>query len=272
MDSVRRKSSANNLTVSNPNLQLQEEARGLDPFLATNDEYMNMLKRQRYENIDPVIEATTDYQKALCFLEMAEYCPYENVVWRALNAIDRVIARGNSFYASDELELAESSKIRLEELLQSCLNRENSRASSVIGILPDDRDRNFQELDIAAQLANGLPHADEGNQINQREPEKAPEARNQPKIERPRSSDNYLAARIRDTLNPIDANARLDNEVLKPMAPAPWKRELYDTEPARFNDYAAHGSTSKKTNDLRATNNTEYAYYLGPDFSKPKVE
>ena len=58
---------------------------------------MNMLKRQQYENIDPVIEATTDYQKALCFLEMAEYCPYENVVRRALNAIDRVIARGNSF-------------------------------------------------------------------------------------------------------------------------------------------------------------------------------
>ena len=78
---------------------------------------MNMLKRQRYENIDPVIEATTDYQKALCFLEMAEYCPYENVVRPALNAIDRVI--GNSFYASDELEIAESSKIRLEELLQS---------------------------------------------------------------------------------------------------------------------------------------------------------
>ena len=56
------------------------------------------------------------------------------------------------------------------------------------------------------------------------------------------------------------------------MAPAPWKREPYDTEPARFNDYAAQGSPSKKRNDLRATNNTEYAYYLGPDFSQPKVE
>ena len=108
-----------------------------------------MIKGQRYENIDPVIEATTDYQKALCFLEMAEYCPYENVVRRALNAIDRLIARGNSFYASDELEILP--------------NRKNSSASSVIGILPDDRDRNFQELDIAAQLANGLPHTDEGN-------------------------------------------------------------------------------------------------------------
>ena len=135
----KKASSVNNLTVSNPNLQLQEEARGLDPFLATNDEYMNMLKRQRYGNIDPVIESTTDYRlKALSFLEMAEYCPYENVVRCALNAIDRVIARGNSFYASDELEIAESSKIKLEELLQSSLSRENSRASSVIGNLPDD--------------------------------------------------------------------------------------------------------------------------------------
>ena len=81
--------------MSNPNPQLQEEARELDPFLATNDEYMNMLKRQRYENIDPVIEATTDYPKALCFLDMAEYCPYENVVRRALNAIDRALARAS---------------------------------------------------------------------------------------------------------------------------------------------------------------------------------
>ena len=40
----KKASSVNNLTVSNPNLQLQEEARELDPFLATNYEYMNMLK------------------------------------------------------------------------------------------------------------------------------------------------------------------------------------------------------------------------------------
>ena len=270
----KKASSVNNLTVTNPNLQLQEEARGLESFLATNNEYMNMLKRQRYGNIDPVIEATTDYQKALSFLEMAEYCPYENVVRRALNAIDRVIARGYSFYASDELEIAESSKIRLEELLQSCLSRENSRASSVIGNLPGDRDRNVPELDIAVQLAKGLPRTNERNQINQGDPEKTPEDRNQLKVEKPRSrlSDNYLATSIRDTLNPVDTNGRIDNEVLKPMAPAPWKCEPYDTEPARFNDYAVQWFPSKKTNDLRATNNTEYAYYLGPDLSQLKVE
>ena len=134
----KKASSVNNLTVSNPNLQLQEEARGLDPFLATSDEYMEMLKRQRFENINPVIEATTDYQKALSFLEMAEYCPYENVVRRALNAIDRVIGRGSSCYASDELEIAESSRIRLEELLQLCLSKENSRASSATGFRADE--------------------------------------------------------------------------------------------------------------------------------------
>ena len=66
-------------SVSNLNLDphAQDEARCLDPFLKTNDDYMEILKRQRFENIDPVIEATTDYQKALSFLEMAEYCPYE---------------------------------------------------------------------------------------------------------------------------------------------------------------------------------------------------
>ena len=88
-----------NLTMQNLDLQTQDEARCLDPFLKTNDEYMKMLKRQRFANIDPVVEATTDYQKALSFLDMAEYCPYENVVRRALNAIDRVIARRSSFYA-----------------------------------------------------------------------------------------------------------------------------------------------------------------------------
>ena len=93
----KKASSVNNQTVSNLDLQTQDEARGLDPFLEKNDEYMKMLKRQRYENIDRVIEATADYQKALSFLEMAEYCPYENVVRHALNAIDRIIARGSSF-------------------------------------------------------------------------------------------------------------------------------------------------------------------------------
>ena len=99
---------------------------------------MKMLKRQRFANIDPVVEATTDYQKALSFLDMAEYCPYENVVRRALNAIDRVIARESSYYANDELEIAESSKIRLEELLQLCLIKDNSRASSATGYGADE--------------------------------------------------------------------------------------------------------------------------------------
>ena len=87
--------------MQNMDLQTQDEARCLDPFLKTNDEYMKMLKRQRFENIGPVVEATTDYQKALSFLEMAEYCPYDNIVRRALNTIDRVIARGSSYYAND---------------------------------------------------------------------------------------------------------------------------------------------------------------------------
>ena len=87
--------------MSNLNLDphAQDEARCLDPFLKTNDDYMEILKRQRFENIDPVIEATTDYQKALSFLEMAEYCPHDS------------ITRGSSCYASDELEIAESSRI-----------------------------------------------------------------------------------------------------------------------------------------------------------------
>ena len=34
---------------------------------------MKMLKKQRFANIDLVVEATADYQKALSFLEMAEY-------------------------------------------------------------------------------------------------------------------------------------------------------------------------------------------------------
>ena len=218
--------SVNNLTVSNPNLQLQEEARELDQFLATNDEYKNMLKRQRYGNSG-----------------MERH---------------RVIARRNSFYARDELEIAESSKIRLEELLQSCLSRENSRASSVIANLPDDRDRNLQELDIAVQLTKGLPYANEGNQINQEDPGKTPEARNQLEVERlgSRLSDNYLAARTRDTVNPVDMDGRVDNEVLKSKFPPFWKRELHDTEPARFNDYAAQWTPSRKTHDFRARNNT----------------
>ena len=106
-----------NLTMLNLDLQTQDEARYLDPFLKRNDEYMKMLKRLQFENIDPVVEATTDYQKALSFLEVAEYCPYENVVRRAVNAMDRVIASGSNYYANDELEMAESSMIRLEELL-----------------------------------------------------------------------------------------------------------------------------------------------------------
>ena len=170
----------------------------------------------------------------------------------------RVIARRNSFYARDELEIAESSKIRLEELLQSCLSRENSRASSVIANLPDDRDRNLQELDIAVQLTKGLPYANEGNQINQEDPGKTPEARNQLEVERlgSRLSDNYLAARTRDTVNPVDMDGRVDNEVLKSKFPPFWKRELHDTEPARFNDYAAQWTPSRKTHDFRARNNT----------------
>ena len=202
-------------SVSNLNLDLhaQDEARCLDPFLKTNDDYMEILKRQRFENIDPVIEATTDYQKALSFLEIAEYYPYENVVRRVLYAIDRVIARGSSCYASDELEIAESSRIRLVELLQLCLSKENSRASSATGFRADEQDLELQD-NIAAQQANGLPHTNEGIQTNQGSPGKTPEARNQIKQERPRSRLS--------TLNLAGMDRRIDNEAPKTMASTPW--------------------------------------------------
>ena len=93
----KKASSSNDLSTSNLRLQPQDEARGLNPFLATNDQYLEALKRQRYESVNPEIEATTDYQKALSFLEMAEYCPCGDVIRGALNAIDRIIAGGNSF-------------------------------------------------------------------------------------------------------------------------------------------------------------------------------
>ena len=67
--------SVSNLTMQNLDLQTQDEARCLDPFLKTNDEYMKMLKRQRFANIDLVVEATADYQKPLSFLKWPNIAP-----------------------------------------------------------------------------------------------------------------------------------------------------------------------------------------------------
>ena len=90
------------------------------------------------------------------------------------------------------------------------------------------------------------------------------QARNQIKQERPRSRLS--------TVNLVEMDRRIDNEVPKPMVPALWKHEQHNTEPARFNDYATQWTPLRKTNDLRARNNTEYAYYLGPDPSPPRVK